>query len=331
MSLRQIYHILGLLFFCCSFSNQVYAHEIRPAYLEINQVSDTSYSVTWKIPKLNNRIPKISPLFPKGFILNKKSSETLVNAQVERFEGIYHDALSGKEISIDKLPLTLVDVMVKINLSDGITHHFLLQPSHATKQIPVMPNKFEVFQLYTVLGIEHILIGIDHLLFILGLLLLIQNWRTLLYTITAFTLAHSITLGLSTLGLITIPQAPIEAIIALSIVFLAREYIMLQRGIRSLSVKKPWIVAFAFGLLHGLGFAGVLSEIGLPQKEVPLALLTFNIGIEIGQIIFIAVMMLLLALANKMIKKSPSYTRMIPGYALGIIATFWVIERVMAF
>ena len=178
--------------------------------------------------------------------------------------------------------------MVQINLKDDISYSFLLQPDQTTYIVPKEPSRWQVVKLYTKLGIEHILIGIDHLLFVLGLLLLVNGFRLLIQTITAFTLAHSITLALSALDLVHIPQAPVEAVIALSIVFLAREYLMVLRGQDSLTARYPWIVAFSFGLLHGFGFAGVLQEIGLPQQDVPLALLTFNLGVEIGQLIFIS-------------------------------------------
>jgi hydrogenase/urease accessory protein HupE len=181
------------------------------------------------------------------------------------------------------------------------------------------------------LGIEHILIGIDHLLFVLGLLLLVKGIKPLIQTITAFTIAHSITLGAATFNLMSLPQAPVEAIIALSILFLAREYIALKKGEPSLTANYPWIVAFSFGLLHGFGFAGALTEIGFPQKEVPLALLTFNIGVELGQLIFIAFILLLGKIVRSMKITGPDWTWKVLPYAMGAIASFWLIERVIAF
>ena len=181
------------------------------------------------------------------------------------------------------------------------------------------------------LGIEHILLGIDHLLFVLGLLLLVQGVGPLIKTITSFTVAHSITLGAATFDLISLPSAPVEAVIALSILFLAREYISVKEGKDSLTAQYPWIVAFTFGLLHGFGFAGALSEIGFPQKEVPLALFTFNIGVELGQLLFIGVVYLCLFFWKKLNWSLPNGSWRIVPYAIGTVASFWLVERVLAF
>lgn len=181
---------------------------------------------------------------------------------------------------------------------------------------------------YLTLGIEHILEGFDHLLFILGLLLIVKGTWRLVKTITAFTIAHSITLGLATLGVVNVPSAPVEATIALSIVFLAVEIVYASRGKFHLTHKKPWLIAFGFGLLHGLGFAGALSEIGLPQGEIPVALLFFNIGVEVGQLIFVASILACGWCLNQFSKRYPYWVRMIPSYGIGTIACFWLFERV---
>lgn len=307
----------------------VNAHEIRPAYLEINQTTDSTYSVLWKIPMLSNRIPKIQPQLP--FSLENEEQQALVDAAIRQWTGNYNESLAGETIRIEGLELTLIDVLVQVNLQDGVAHSFLLQPDQPTITIPREPNQWQVFWLYTELGIEHILIGIDHLLFILGLLLLVKGNRVLIQTVTAFTLAHSITLALSALDLVKIPQAPVEAVIALSIVFLAREYLMVLRGKSSLTAQYPWIVAFTFGLLHGFGFAGVLSEIGLPQQHVPLALLTFNIGVEIGQLLFIGAVYLVIWIWKHLSIKTPQWSVYVLPYAIGIVASYWLIERIAGF
>ena len=185
---------------------------------------------------------------------------------------------------------------------------------------------------YTLLGIEHILAGIDHLLFVLALLFIVDGRWKLIKTITAFTVAHSITLALATLGFVNLPSSPVEAAIALSIVFLAAEILWRQRGQDSLTFRRPWLVAFAFGLLHGLGFAGALSEIGLPPSEVPIALVFFNIGVELGQLLFIAVILMVSGLSSRLIRRQ-SFTpvaRMVTVYSIGTVATYWFIERSMA-
>jgi len=324
---RRMFSLLLL----CLFPIISYAHEIRPAYLEIKQTTETTYQILWKIPLLGNKAPKIDPILPNNFTLTQIDDEFLPDAYIRRYEGKYNTHLNGQKIAIKGLDLTLVDVLVQIDLLDESSYTLLLQPDKAQAIIPKEPNKWEVIQLYILLGIEHILIGIDHLLFVLGLLLLVKGVKPLIQTITAFTLAHSITLGAATFNLFNVPQAPVEAVIALSILFLVREYISVKEGQESLTAKYPWIVAFTFGLLHGFGFAGALSEIGFPQKEVPLALFTFNIGVELGQLIFIGIVGLLWKVLQKINLPHPNWSWKILPYSMGIIASFWLFERVLAF
>ena len=310
---------------------QAIAHEIRPAYLEIEQQSENSYQILWKIPLQGNKAPKIEPIFPENFSLHQVAGEFLPDAYIRRYQGIYHEHLNGQKIEIQGLELTLVDVIVQVNLIDRSSYTLLLQPDNSSTIIPKEPSKWEVIKLYISLGIEHILIGIDHLLFVLGLLLLVSGLKPLIQTITAFTIAHSLTLGAATFNLLHIPQAPVEAVIALSIVFLAREYLMVKKGVKSLTAQYPWVVAFSFGLLHGFGFAGALSDIGFPQKDVPLALLTFNIGVEMGQLIFIGITFLLWKVVQKINLPRPKWFWKFVPYTMGSIAAFWLVERVLAF
>ena len=326
-----------LLGFCivillnCFRGECVFAHEIRPAYLEIKQQSADRYQVTWKIPLIGNRAPKIDPVLPDHFSLIQVDEEFLPDAYIRRYDGSYKEELNGQTISIQGLEMTLVDVLVQINLLDESSYTFLLQPDNSTVIVPKEPSTWEVIKLYILIGVEHILIGIDHLLFVLGLLLLVSGVRPLIQTVTAFTIAHSITLGIATFGLMHVPQAPVEAVIALSIVYLAREYLMVKKGAKSLTAQYPWVIAFSFGLLHGFGFAGALSEIGFPQKEVPLALLTFNIGVEIGQLIFIGIVFLLWKVVRKIKLPLQSWSWKVLPYGMGCIASFWLVERVVAF
>jgi hydrogenase/urease accessory protein HupE len=184
---------------------------------------------------------------------------------------------------------------------------------------------------YLTLGVEHILTGIDHLLFVLALLLLTRGTWRLVKTVTAFTVAHSITLGLATLGIVHVPSKPVEAIIALSIVFVAAEIVQARRGHQGLAARVPWIVAFTFGLLHGFGFAGALSETGLPAGHIPVALLFFNLGVEAGQLLFVAAMLAVMACARHIQMVWPRWAGLVPPYAIGGLASFWVIQRVAAF
>jgi len=308
-----------------------FAHEIRPAYLEIKQEAADRYQVLWKIPLLGNKAPKIDPVFPLDFSLEQVDEEFLPDAYIRRYHGVYQGSFNGQTISIQGLDLTLVDVLVQVSLLDDTSYTLLLQPDNSTIAIPKEPSKWEVIKLYIRLGIEHILVGVDHLLFVLGLLLLVSGFKALIQTITAFTIAHSISLGAATFNLVQVPQAPVEAVIALSIVFLAREYLMVTQGVKSLTALYPWVVAFSFGALHGFGFAGALSEIGFPQKDVPLALFTFNIGVELGQLLFIVVVVLLWKVVQKIRLPLPQWSWKVVPYGMGIVATFWFVQRVVDF
>ena len=189
----------------------------------------------------------------------------------------------------------------------------------------------EIAWAYTVLGVEHILGGIDHLLFVLALLLIVRGGKRIVVTITAFTVAHSITLVSASLGLVAVPGPPVEAIIALSIIFVASEVVHGLQGKAGLTARAPWIVAFSFGLLHGFGFAGALAEVGLPQVDIPIALLMFNVGVEIGQLLFVAACLLIAGIANRVFPRSLAWVSPLAAYAIGTVATFWTIERVVSF
>ncbi|MBB5210964.1 HupE/UreJ family protein [Microbulbifer hydrolyticus] len=326
--------ILWLLAIACSLATStLWAHEIRPAYLQIEETAPATYDVLWKVPSRGDRVIDITPRFDASLELSD-ARETLLDGFV-----LYHyrlkgggnsDGLPGTRLTIDRLPSTTIDVLVNIRLLEGGEYSFLLQPSENTVSIPREPDKLGVLTTYTGLGIEHILGGIDHLLFVLALIILTRGFGTIVKTVTAFTLAHSITLGLSTLGFIKVPGPPVEATIALSILFLALEILRGINGNPTLTGRKPWLVAFIFGLLHGFGFAGALAEIGLPQAEIPLALAAFNVGVEAGQLAFVAVVLLLIAALHQ-VREWSLAAQKIPPYAIGAISAFWVIERIWAF
>ena len=307
------------------------AHEIRPAYLQIIQVSETSYEVFWKVPSMGDAVPRIQPVFPKSFVIETLKNPNQIPGSVIYYYSLSSDeSLRGKELYIKGLNKTLIDVLVTITYLNDEKATFMLQADKDSQIIPGQTSSYDVVKTYTVLGIEHILLGIDHLLFVLALILITRGKWKIIKTITAFTLAHSITLSLAALGYVSFPGAPVEAVIALSIVFLAMEILKNLKGEATLTSRKPWIVAFTFGLLHGFGFAGALSEIGLPQQDIPLALAFFNVGVEIGQIIFVIVVLLLLKILN-LKKKWPAYVKKIPAYAIGSIAAFWMIQRIVRF
>ena len=310
------------------------ADVFRPAYLQLRQTAAENYDVLWKVPALDaNTTLKVKAVFPEGTVESTPTSKVYVaGAVVQRWSIRVPGGLEGKAVSFSNLQTTSLDVLVRVERLDGseqlerilpVDPRFTLQPS---------PGAWEVVLTYTRLGIEHILLGFDHLLFVLALVMIVRGTRRLLLTITAFTLAHSITLALATLGVVHVPGPPVEAIIALSIVFVASEILHLRQGREGLAVQKPWLVAFSFGLLHGLGFAGALAEVGLPQKSIPLALVFFNVGVEIGQLVFIAAVLLVMRLASAVLRPViPQRAPVIIAYGIGALASFWVIERTAAF
>lgn len=313
-------------FICCCW--KLSAHEVRPAFLHITQLDSSNYSTLWKVPLNAGRSLSIKPIMPDGFTLTKEREISKASALIEIFTTNSSIPLAGRSISISNLEKTLVDVLVRIDLLDGISHSFILQADKPSVIIPHQPNVLEVLKSYIVLGIEHILMGYDHLLFVLALLLLVPSIKSLFWTITSFTLAHSITLALASLQLFRLPSAPVEAVIALSIIFLAREYLQVIRGRKSLTAKYPWSVSFTFGLLHGFGFAGALTEIGFPQNQIFAALLSFNIGVELGQMFFVIFCVILFYIFKKMRRSEFSIRyKTMASYALGSVASFWFIER----
>ena len=328
--MKKLFNWLCVLFlFGFSFNSR--AHEIRPAYLQIQQTSETSYQLIWKVPRKGDMVISLQPIFSDGFTLSQASENKESEGSM-----VFHYTLKGSEplrgsvLSINNLEKTMVDVLVNITYLNGEKLTLMLRPDQPETVLPGETSKWQVISTYAILGVEHILFGFDHLLFVLALLIISVGFKKLLYTITAFTLAHSITLSFSVLGIANLPGPPVEAVIALSIVFLALEIIKLKRGQPTLTSRKPWLVAFTFGLLHGFGFAGALTEIGLPQTEIPLALAFFNIGVEIGQIIFVIVAIGVIRLLA-MYKNWSPVLKQVPAYTIGSIASFWTIERIISF
>jgi hydrogenase/urease accessory protein HupE len=304
------------------------AHEIRPAYLQIDETAPGAYDVLWKMPRVGDRVLDVRPEFDRGFTLEEGPGGALLDGHV-----VYHYRLSGEQplagttLTIRGLPRTTIDVLANLNLLDGQKHTFLLHPTSPELVFPREPSKWGVMKTYTRLGIEHILLGIDHLLFVLALLLIIDGRKRLVGTITAFTLAHSITLVLSTLGYVSLPGPPVEAVIALSIALVAIDILRKRRGANPATARWPWLVAFVFGLLHGFGFAGALVDIGLPQQSLPLALLFFNVGVEVGQLIFIGGVFAIAWAFRRLEIRLPDWAKAVPPYAIGSLAMFWAIER----
>jgi hydrogenase/urease accessory protein HupE len=308
------------------------AHEIRPALLEIKERSPGLYDVTWKVPTKGNQVLAVSPILPESFNpVGLPSNYSIPGAFIEQTTFKTDKPLPGESILIEGLSGVQIDVLLQIDLLDGSHYSAIIRPTAPTYQIPLIETKSEVAFSYWRMGLYHILEGIDHLLFLLALVFFISGFRNLLWAVTAFTVAHSITLAFATLGVLYVPSAPTEAVISLSIVFLAVEIIRKHSGENTLTERFPWIVAFIFGLFHGLGFAGALSEIGLPQHEIPLALFMFNVGVESGQILFISLVVGVLTVLRKIKIPYPNWSWRAVPYTIGSIAAFWTIQRTISF
>lgn len=331
--------ILFLVFFI-SLTKGVFAHEVRPAYLELHQTGPETYNILWKVPGLgeNMRLSLYVELPSRCTNLSKPRTTIVNNSFTERWTVQCTSGLSGDTIRIAGLSGTMTDVLVRLERLDGTLQINRLTPSSPSFVVTATVNPMDVVRSYTVLGIEHILTGIDHLLFVLALLIITHSGWKMVKTVTAFTISHSISLTLATLGYVHIPQRPVEAVIALSIVFVAVEILRVRQGKLGLTARAPWVVALTFGLMHGLGFAGGLSEAGLPDGHIPTALLFFSIGVETGHFLFIGLVLSLIAIMSRVVSNLPSLheqrlstIRLLPPYVIGSVAMFWVIQRITAF
>lgn len=311
-----------------------WADYFRPAYLELTERSGEIYDVRWKAPAQSETVvTPIKPMLPPGSkMMRPVVSAYAAGAVVMTGQARIPGGIEGKPLRFDGLAETGNQALVRIIRLDGSEELYKVAATNPQLTIPTTAGAVSLTARYTVLGVEHIWFGFDHLLFVAALCMLVANFRTLFWTITAFTVAHSITLALVTLDVISVPVPPVEAFIALSIVFVAVEVIRQREGRPSLASRKPWIVAFSFGLLHGLGFASALAEIGLPRNNVPLALLFFNIGVEIGQIAFVAALLALSHVAIRFAQPAQlSVARLVSCYAIGGLASYWLIDRISSF
>jgi len=309
------------------------ADEFRPALLEITESEPGWYAVLWKVPLQNGRALDMSPKFPDHMDqMGPSSTRIIQGASIEQSTWTSESgSLVGQTIEIDGLSALPIDVIVQIDMADGSEHSAILRPASPSYVVPERATRWTVAGSYWKIGTIHILEGYDHLLFVLALLLIIPNLWMLFKTITAFTIAHSVSLALATLGIVDMPGAPTEAVIALSILFLAGEIVHSREGNVTFTEQYPWVVALAFGLVHGLGFAGALAQVGLPQQEIPLALLMFNVGVETGQILFVGVVLALIALFNHLPVAWPASSWRLMPYTIGSIAAFWTLQRVGSF
>ena len=324
----------GVLVVCVALlSSAALADDSQPGFLEFKETTANRYSVLWRTPKVKGKRSGLLLKLPKEIRnLTPPTMRELSDSWIER-RLIETDAngLIGKRIEIGGLKSSTTQVLARFEFANGEASTTLLKPVQPWMIVKGPRSAAQVTWDYTILGFEHILGGFDHLLFVLALLLIVSGTRRLLIAITSFTVAHSLTLAAATLGLVWVPGPPVEATIALSILFLASELVKINRGKRSLTASYPWIVAFGFGLLHGLGFAGALADVGLPQHEIPVALLMFNVGVELGQLVFVAAVLATMLVINRLRINLPVWSQQMPAYCIGGISAFWFVERVVGF
>ncbi len=326
-------HLICLLFVLLtwpgSFAN---AHALDPGYLEIRQLASDKWSVQWRKPDVNGQPMAIDAVLPNGCSPARGSEPTSDGrAWVASWVMECREDIAGHPIAIEGLEAQRNDVLVRVHPLNSAPTTLRFTPDTAIQNIPYEQTTWSVFIGYFQLGFEHILEGWDHLLFVFALFILVRDpWR-LVGAVTAFTLAHSITLALATFGVLNVPGPPVEAVIALSIVFLAVEIVKGRDGRSRLSEQKPWVVCFGFGLLHGLGFAGALAEIGLPANDIPAALLAFNLGVEAGQLCFVSALAVLVAIWRLIAVPMRQGATVIAAYGIGSISMYWLIERVSGF
>ncbi len=309
------------------------AHQLRLGYLELNEVSPDVYAVLWKLPMVGDdmRLALAVHLPEQCRPLQEVRRSLAGQALSERWRIQCQGGLRGSAIRIDGLDGAAADVLIRLQHADGSQQNARLSATQPAFEVLHSPGLTDIAGSYFSLGVEHILSGLDHLLFVLALVLIVRGTGRLVATITAFTLAHSITLSLATFNLVSLPGPPVEASIALSIVFVAAEILRVQRGGSSLTARAPWLVAFAFGLLHGFGFASALQESGLPTHAVPLALLCFNLGVEAGQLLFVGLILLTRQQLRRLLPHPPRWAQALLPYAVGSLAMAWLIQRLALF
>ena len=321
--------LLILLIFIGGIVRSASSHESQPGTLELRQVATDRYEVTWRAPIYYGQPHPARLELPDLWKNVVEPTERLL-ADSQLFRRVVTVGEKGVEGSVVRFPgleRTTTDVFVRMNRLDGTTTTAVVRPTKPYAQLRGERTWQTTAGEYIGLGFHHILQGVDHLLFVLGLLLIVKSRMVLLKTVTAFTVSHSITLAIATLGYARAPLPPLNAAIALSILFLGPEVVRSWRGETSLTIRYPWVVAFLFGLLHGFGFASGLSTTGMPKVELPLALLFFNVGVELGQLVFVAMALALERSFRVLEIRWPRAVEALPGYAVGSLGAYWTIQR----
>ncbi|WP_040674730.1 HupE/UreJ family protein [Rhizobium grahamii] len=329
MSLWRL--LFGVVVAAVAFVSSAVAHEIRPAYLQIDEMAAKRYKVVWRTPMLSGMRLPIVLRFPESVRnvtgpAERDLPDSLVQTRVIETDG---GGLAGERVEFVGLQATITDVLVRVHLLDGTVETTMIHPSEPWIDFAATRSPLAAARVYFVSGFQHILLGIDHLLFVFGLLFIVRSRWMLVKTITAFTVAHSITLAVATLGKVEIPALPLNAMIALSILFLGPEIVRVWRGQTSFTIRHPWIVSFAFGLLHGFGFASGLTSLGLPQGDIPFALLMFNLGVEAGQLAFVGLILLMIAALKSIEIRLPRGLELMPAYVVGMLGAYWTVDRIV--
>lgn len=327
MRFRRLWALLVLILCVAAPAD---ADELRPGYLELTQKSPSRWHMVWKAPIRGGLATNAKPDLPKFCTVSPPRRELVAAAVVAVSEVRCAAPLAGQAVGLTGLDASFTDALVRIAPLGRPVQAARLTADAPTTQVQARAGRSQVAKTYFGLGVEHILTGYDHLLFVLSLVLLLMGGWKIAKTVTAFTVAHSLTLIGTTLHLVSVPRQPVEVCIALSIVFLAVEIVKAKPNMPRLSERIPWLVAFAFGLLHGFGFAGALAEIGLPEGEIPVALLTFNLGVEVGQLIIVTAGLLVLTAIRRFAVARFRTVQIGAAYAIGSIAAFWMIERALA-
>lgn len=321
--------VLILLFLCLWQPQTASSHESQPGAVEIEEIGVARYKITWRAPIYYGKPHPARLELPKewqtvGQPTERRRSNDIV---FQRTVTTGQEGINGQKISFPGLEATITDVFVRVNRADGSQMTTVARPTKPWVELRGERPWHETSSEYLFLGFHHILLGIDHLLFVLGLLLIVTSKRMLVKTITSFTVAHSITLGIATLGYAQAPLPPLNAAIALSILFLGPEIVRARRGQTSLTIRFPWLIAFGFGLLHGFGFASGLSTTGMPKTELPWALLWFNVGVELGQLLFVFIALGLVWAFRVLQVTWPRWVLWLPGYTVGSLGAYWTIQR----
>ncbi|HYI87707.1 MAG TPA: HupE/UreJ family protein [Burkholderiales bacterium] len=318
--------LLALLFL-----GTAHAHELQPGFLELTEKDAGRYQVFWKQPPSGGAPLRLTPVFPAACQQASEAGGTMdAGAWLYRTTIQCQPALAGQTIAIEGLEAFSTDVLVRMQHASGAVETHLLKPERSSITLGSGTAPPRAALTYLILGIEHIALGVDHLLFVLGLLLIVRRRWVLVKTITAFTVSHSIALAAATFSVVSVPAAPLNAAIALSILFLGPEIVRTWRGESSFTIRHPWAVAFLFGLLHGFGFASGLTGLGLPREEIPLALLLFNVGVEIGQLAFVLLVLALERAFRVLEMRWPAPALRFPGYLVGTLGAFWTLSTVTA-